>query len=794
MSNMKVRFLNEEYIFSGSLQRYVEYLQQFDGLYSSLLAKLTGLLQQKPSFEKVMGNGNSYQPYLDWMHSAAKTAIIMLSNEGIYNVTVSELVEDSASFKQLKEVLQNGIDQWKQVVSGLLDELRSGISSSYSNAASKITGSGVSVYSSSTATLMLHGLFEYGIMRQQAQEADREYSKALSSLSDNVGNKQIQAENDIMAKNVLPGIQLVLKSFSLELCSRFMMKLAECGKFNLSEFEVYNMGRSNGILENLDLVSNKMDLLKEAFKCCPYNAEVYKAVLRCGFCDADTFKIAKYFHLENLLLEDVKSYYRTNRLIVSKAVEGIEVYSLLSGEDSKEIMDTCYNADAKRIQMFYRQLKMALVSYDDFFKWMIFASQKKVEEIILMNQEEISNIAKNYINMHVSGKFISALAQLGYLGRDILPFDSLKITCLSELNQAYIEELSEAAVVFFEEARARKENYETHLRTVRWERLCFSQKIEGLRKEKGQMGIFESAKKEKCEGVIQRYEKALFLYDQKYNLSFEDYEKKMSEDNILEIKNTITEKESIAEERIHIMNICREEYQKKELRHQKEWQEVVEVLKNEINSEKIKSSSRLVTIIRTLFIIVVALTVICLLSMAMYSGATGKNLFSANTWQSIVGTLFSDAEANFNYGARAYDKGNYENALKYLEKAASSGHELAQYYLGYMYEKGKGVEQNNEKALSWYVQSANNGDADAQFACGAMYYYGEGTESNYEKSYQYFEMAALQGHESAQYNLGIMLEGGLGVEKNTERAIEWYRKAAKNGHEKAKAKLKALTP
>ncbi|MDE5878215.1 MAG: PEGA domain-containing protein [Muribaculaceae bacterium] len=58
--------------------------------------------------------------------------------------------------------------------------------------------------------------------------------------------------------------------------------------------------------------------------------------------------------------------------------------------------------------------------------------------------------------------------------------------------------------------------------------------------------------------------------------------------------------------------------------------------------------------------------------------------------------------------ANAYK--NYTEAVNWWRRAAEQGNSRAQYHLGYMYEKGIGVEQSYSEALRWYNKSAAQGD------------------------------------------------------------------------------------
>ncbi|MGP5494960.1 tetratricopeptide repeat protein [Psychrobacter celer] len=60
------------------------------------------------------------------------------------------------------------------------------------------------------------------------------------------------------------------------------------------------------------------------------------------------------------------------------------------------------------------------------------------------------------------------------------------------------------------------------------------------------------------------------------------------------------------------------------------------------------------------------------------------------------------------------DKGEYEQAYSYVVKAANLGYAEAQYNLGYYYDSGTYVDQDNKKAKYWYEKAAEKGYASAQ--------------------------------------------------------------------------------
>ncbi|MNG52499.1 Sel1 repeat protein [compost metagenome] len=63
-----------------------------------------------------------------------------------------------------------------------------------------------------------------------------------------------------------------------------------------------------------------------------------------------------------------------------------------------------------------------------------------------------------------------------------------------------------------------------------------------------------------------------------------------------------------------------------------------------------------------------------------------------------------------------YENGDFEKSIPYLLEAANRGNARAQYSLGYMYQKGEGVQKDIDKAKEYYQLSAKQGHVKAKSA------------------------------------------------------------------------------
>ena len=140
-------------------------------------------------------------------------------------------------------------------------------------------------------------------------------------------------------------------------------------------------------------------------------------------------------------------------------------------------------------------------------------------------------------------------------------------------------------------------------------------------------------------------------------------------------------------------------------------------------------------------------------------------------------------------GVKAYNVGNYTEAVKCFRKAAEQGYAAAQCNLGVCYEYSKGLTKDLNEAVKWYRKAVEQGYAHAQYRLALCYDNGRGVQKDYSKAVKFYRKAAEQGNVYAQYNLGVSYEYSTGVAKDLNEAVKWYRKAAEQGYAHAQYKL-----
>ena len=108
------------------------------------------------------------------------------------------------------------------------------------------------------------------------------------------------------------------------------------------------------------------------------------------------------------------------------------------------------------------------------------------------------------------------------------------------------------------------------------------------------------------------------------------------------------------------------------------------------------------------------------------------------------------AAVDFREGLFAYDIADYESARRAWLPCAEAGNAPAQYGMGVLSKKGRGVPRDAAEAVRWFRLAAVQGLADAQLELGVLRAMGaEGVEQDVVQAYVWFELAARRGDKDA---------------------------------------------
>ncbi|MEO0545466.1 MAG: tetratricopeptide repeat protein [Pseudomonadota bacterium] len=151
-------------------------------------------------------------------------------------------------------------------------------------------------------------------------------------------------------------------------------------------------------------------------------------------------------------------------------------------------------------------------------------------------------------------------------------------------------------------------------------------------------------------------------------------------------------------------------------------------------------------------------------------------------------------QANFNYAqiltASRPTYGGFKAALPYYRFAADAGISDAQYALATMHAQAQGVPYNDfEEARKWMQRAAEGGFDTAQVELGIWLATGKGGGKDEGAAFRWFSRAALAGNAIAQNRLAHMLANGVGAGRDVIRASAWHIISRRAGFNDSKMEL-----
>ena len=181
-----------------------------------------------------------------------------------------------------------------------------------------------------------------------------------------------------------------------------------------------------------------------------------------------------------------------------------------------------------------------------------------------------------------------------------------------------------------------------------------------------------------------------------------------------------------------------------------------------------------------------------LLLFVLCLGAASPRVIAQNNSSPAPAPAPTTPGAQLTLGNDYLARKDYASAMTWFRKAAEKGNGAAENNVGWLYEKGWGVNQNYAEAIKWFAKGANHNDPYAQNNLGRLYFEGNGVKQDYAESMKWYRKAAGQGNSSAHGNIGWLYENGLGVKQDYSEAMTWYLQAAEKGDAAAQNNIGTL--
>lgn len=122
-----------------------------------------------------------------------------------------------------------------------------------------------------------------------------------------------------------------------------------------------------------------------------------------------------------------------------------------------------------------------------------------------------------------------------------------------------------------------------------------------------------------------------------------------------------------------------------------------------------------------------------------------------------------DADAQYHLGVM-YIKGDeiakdVEEGVYWMKLSAEQGHELASTYMELWKDDIDEGSLNSSVAINWLKETGRQWNLDAIFKMGFLYEKGRGVNVNFKKAAKWYRFAAVEGHAEAKRRLGLINSG-----------------------------------
>ncbi len=133
------------------------------------------------------------------------------------------------------------------------------------------------------------------------------------------------------------------------------------------------------------------------------------------------------------------------------------------------------------------------------------------------------------------------------------------------------------------------------------------------------------------------------------------------------------------------------------------------------------------------------------------------------------------------------------NLFNFQMKLANKGNPVAQYRVGFMYERGIGTQEDAEKAVNWYKKSVKQGNVDAENRLTYLEIVSDGYLPELHQNWlSKVKAEAGLNRSEAVFLLAQLYENGIGVKKNLSKSLDMLYRLSAEGIVTADVEIKKI--
>lgn len=439
-----VKFLGEGFTFSEDIKEYMAVSSVAENIHNALKNSFMNKLNRKDA------TFIDTKSMLSDIRTQTEKFIKRLCDNGIYSETVDSYLASNAGYEAIDSVNRAASEAFCSFLAEEISAFKSGMEAAELDAMSQITGSGVTVYSSSMLTLAVTSAMECAIVKDQINKADAQYKRNIQNISDSGERARIAKETQYVKSTYIPQMDKAIWLFAYTLMDKYLNDMISAGKFDAAALDNVDYKKAKGILDNLKHIKDKaarISCIKQAFVACPYNIDVYLYAATTERFDSDTYKTAQYFSIVGELVAKLKekigiAYPIRLTEVITKNSERISAYAICIGVDKitalKKLTEPIYSEVIKQ----YRKINNMSANYEAINQEIASINKNR---LMNMNETTIKDYVINFVKPIISADdFDLLIRECGYndLLKYICPKDNDTVFAdKSDLDDYYINSI-----------------------------------------------------------------------------------------------------------------------------------------------------------------------------------------------------------------------------------------------------------------------------------------------------------------------------------------------------------------
>lgn len=534
MGNIKVEFLNKEYLFSDELVMYVKCLNKFQPYYERALEPLICQMEEKTYSS---GDESEFMYFRNPLREIVEDVIKDFAKEGIFTVSRKELLDDNEGYKKLWETCNKGFQEIKNIYLRSIENYMDGYEKEYDSTNQKITESDYVIITNTFSDLLTYNIIGSNAINKQMKRAEKVYRKRVKELINQYDDENSQQEAIYLACSYYPHVAVALGEFIDEILKRYVISTFINKNYDLNEINNYDIKRSNDLLENLSILDNKTEVIRQSFEACPYNIKIYEYAIKNNILDNNSIDIISVFGLKELIINQLKEICLDSKNNNSNMKNFVEMLTILTNEKENVIYRNIYKMEIENFKNAILDFVKMSKNKSLLIKWIINNIDDSATNFIKKSEEEIKNITINYLENNIFTRDVKELIEMNVIDINDLNFDDGSKLCFDNATLKLGEKITKYVIEYKEEITNEVKNLDSKLDFLnsqieeakdKWnfKNKTWNETLENLISEKESLGILAFKRKKNLELEIEKIKTDIDnnLYKDEYLKKDKEYE------------------------------------------------------------------------------------------------------------------------------------------------------------------------------------------------------------------------------------------------------------------------------